>query len=100
MPGWRYPADSSGSYLRDVPSSKLSAVVAGNVRAERGRREWTQADLGKRLGWAPSIVGHLEQGRRDVTVDDLTDLCRAFGVPAASLLFGASPDDLKALGLN
>lgn len=77
----------------------LSSVVAANCRAERARRGWTQAQLGERLGWQRASVGHLEQNRRYVTVDDLVVLCRVFDVPVARLLTGADPPALAALGL-
>jgi transcriptional regulator with XRE-family HTH domain len=77
----------------------IGDVIAANVRAERARRRWTQADLGERVGWPRSSVSDVESGRRKVTADDLVALCVAFGVPLAKLADGANPGDLKALGI-
>jgi transcriptional regulator with XRE-family HTH domain len=84
--------------LQDVAS--LGHVIAANVRAERGRRHWRQADLAEKMGWAANTVGHLEIGRRDVRADDIPLLCRAFGITIEQLTFGANPDDLKAMGME
>jgi transcriptional regulator with XRE-family HTH domain len=75
-------------------------VIAANVRAEQARRQWRQADLAERLGWAANTAGHLEMGRRDVRADDVPALCRTFGITIEQLTFGAGSDDLKAMGLK
>lgn len=81
-------------------TGSLGDHIAANVRAERARRRWSQADLAERLGWARSTVGDLESGRRKVTADDLPVLCLAFDVPLSDLARGADPSDLDALGLG
>jgi transcriptional regulator with XRE-family HTH domain len=78
---------------------EFSDVIAANVRAERARRRWRQADLAERLGWSNVTVSDLEIGRRGVSANDLPKLCRAFGVHLDQLTHGADPDDLDALGL-
>jgi transcriptional regulator with XRE-family HTH domain len=81
----------------NVPS--LGDVIASNVRAERARRRWQQADLATRLGWARSTVSDLEAGKRRVQADDLAPLCRAFGISFNKLTEGADPSDFEALDL-
>lgn len=82
-----------------VADVELGKVIAANVRAERARRGWTQADLAARLGWERAAVGFVEQGRRPIRVGDLPRLCAAFGVPLARLLDGAEQGGLQARGL-
>lgn len=77
----------------------LGSVVARNVRAERGRRGWRQEDLAEKLGWDRSSVGHLETGRRKITVGDLPMLCRVFGIELDVLFFGADAADRRAMGM-
>lgn len=72
--------------------------IARNVRVERARRRWRQADLAERLGWSGSRVAALESGQRRVTFDQAVELCKAFGVPLLQLLVDADPADLEALG--
>lgn len=80
-------------------SATLGDWIAAGVRAERARRRWSQAELGRRLGWSQSSVSDLEVGRRVITADDLPALCRVFELPLAELARGADPEDLRALGL-
>jgi len=87
-----------GSYVHRV--SKLSAVVAANVRAERSRRGWTQEQLAEALGTARATVGHIETGRRAVTVDDLESLCRVLSIPLRRLFVGADASSLMVLRLD
>lgn len=75
----------------------IGAVVARNVRAERARLGWRQADLANRLGWSATKVGNVESGVRKVTMDDLPALCGALGVKLIKLLDGADPDDIAKL---
>ncbi|HET9656278.1 MAG TPA: helix-turn-helix transcriptional regulator [Kineosporiaceae bacterium] len=80
-----------------VPS--LSDAIAANVRAERARRRWKQEELASRAGMSRTTVGDIEAGKRKVTADYLPGLCRALDVPLATLVAGADPEDLRALGL-
>lgn len=77
----------------------IGEALAANIRAERARRKWSQTALGDRLGVAQRTVSDIEGGRT-VTVPELVALCRVFNVPAAQLLVGADPTDLRALGLR
>ncbi len=88
------------SRVDDSRVSRLDDVVARNVRAERGRRRWTQAELADRLGWGRSTVGAVETGARRLSISDLPDLCRVFDVPLARLLVGADPADVAVLRLH
>ena len=77
----------------------LASAFPRNVRAERVRRGWDQEQFGQRLGWSRTMVGDLETGRRKLGVDDLAPICRALGLPLATLAQGVDEDDLEALGL-
>ena len=77
----------------------LTAVVASNVRGERARRGWRQADLADKLEWSIGMISDTESGKRRVGLADMPKLCRAFELPLIELLRGADPDDLAALGL-
>jgi transcriptional regulator with XRE-family HTH domain len=77
----------------------LGAVVARNVRAERARLDWDQAQLALALGWSRTTVSNLESGTRTVTLDDVVPLCRALSVTFAQLIDRADPDDLAVLAL-
>jgi transcriptional regulator with XRE-family HTH domain len=74
-------------------------IAAANVRAERSRRRWTQAELAEKLGWSASKVSALEAGQRRITIDQAIDLCRALEIPLVRLLQDADTADLRTLGL-
>jgi transcriptional regulator with XRE-family HTH domain len=75
----------------------LAAIVARNVRAERARRSWRQADLAQRMGWSIGMVSETENGKRRIGISDMPLLCRALEVPLADLVQGADREDLDAL---
>lgn len=77
----------------------LATVVARNVRAERARHGWRQAELAERLSVGQTTVSAIESGNRDISVSFLPRLCRALEVSLLDLLHGADPEDLAALGL-
>ncbi len=54
-------------------------MKAGQLRAERTKRGWSQEDVARRLGVSQPYVGMLEQGKRPVTAAmarKLTSFCR------------------------
>lgn len=77
----------------------MGDVIAANVRAERGRRRWTQKQLGELIGRSDGTVSDIESGQRRVSIDDVVAFCQVFDVPLAQLAFGADPDLLRVLGL-
>jgi transcriptional regulator with XRE-family HTH domain len=79
--------------------AELRAVVAGNIRAGRARARLRQVELGQVLGLSQSATSMLEAGQRDITLSEALAICRAFGVPLASLVEGADAEDLQDLGL-
>lgn len=78
----------------------LGDVIARNVRAERARKGWKQANLAEQLGWTAANVGHLESGRRSVKASDLPALCEALNIPFSQLIFGADAADIQRLRLG
>jgi transcriptional regulator with XRE-family HTH domain len=68
------------------PGSRFPGqILADNVRVWRGLRSLSQAQLAERMsrlghGWSESIVGFVEQNRRNVTVDELVGLTVALNV--------------------
>lgn len=83
--------------MSDVP---LDALVAGNVRAQRAKRRWTQQELADEMEWSRASLLSLENESRRVTLNDVVDLCRALEVPLAELLRGADLEVLKELGIG
>lgn len=63
-----------------------AASVGQRIRAGREALGWTQSDLADRLGCTQTAVSYWESGRRGLSLDDLVDVARVLGVPAAELL--------------
>lgn len=80
--------------------SEVNRLIAGNIRAERGRRGWLQADVADRMdGWAKNTVSAVEGHRRLVGVAELLDLALIFDVPLRDLLKGLPDDVITRLGI-
>lgn len=93
---WRSDLEVSGFYGL-VVAGDLGDIIAANIRAERARRRWSQADLAEKLGLGTSTVSAIELGVRRVQVGDLPALCSAFGIGLGKLLDGAEQIELDLL---
>lgn len=80
---------------------RLSAVFPRNVRAERVRKGWDQAELGERIGgWTRTMVSDLETGRRRLAVDDIGPICAALELDVVRLAVGCDdPAEIAAFGI-
>jgi transcriptional regulator with XRE-family HTH domain len=81
-----------------------SQILADNVRIWRGLRGFSQAQLAERMsrlghGWSESIVGFVEQNRRNVTVDEYIGLTIALHArELGSLLDPLGPEGEHRVG--
>lgn len=96
-----------GLQVRSVPvddhhvsSPPLHDLLANNIRGERARRRWTQAQLAEMLGWPRTSIHDIEIGKRRLGLDDLSELCRVFDLPLVELCRGADQQQLAYLGLS
>jgi transcriptional regulator with XRE-family HTH domain len=72
-----------------------AAIFAGHVRRLREERDWSQAELGRRVGLGQSRVAAIE-ATGSVTIDQADAFAGAFGVPVEMLLY-AEPPATKAV---
>ena len=73
--------------LPEFPSSGLDLTTFGQrLRHLRRARGYTLADLGTRVGRAPSALSLLENGRREPKLSLIESLASALSVPAEELL--------------
>lgn len=70
----------------DSDNSPTSASFGSVIRRLRKARQWSQADLGERLGVSLSTVSKLENGRAAITLDHLHQFALAFDTTPAALL--------------
>jgi transcriptional regulator with XRE-family HTH domain len=81
-------------------SDALALVIARAIRAERSRLGLTQAQLAERVGLHRGTIGAIETLARRVNADELPEICDALGLTLSELLWRASPEDRRKLGLN
>ena len=73
--------------LSGFPSSGLDLTTFGQrLRHLRRARGFTLAELGTRVGRAPSALSQLENGRREPKLSLIESLATALSVPAEELL--------------
>jgi transcriptional regulator with XRE-family HTH domain len=78
--------------LSEFPSSGLDLATFGQrLRHLRRARGYTLAELGSRVGRAPSALSLLENGRREPKLSLIDALARALAVPAEELLRAQPP---------
>jgi transcriptional regulator with XRE-family HTH domain len=81
------------------------AVLAENVRAYRQVRGLSQEQLAERMaalghGWTAGIVGFVERGDRNMTVDELLGLALVLGASIGDLLDPAGVDGYEMTALD
>ncbi len=60
-------------------------VLAHNIRQLRKARGWSQEALAEKSGLHRTYVGDIERVERNVSVDNIEKLARAFSVPVKDL---------------
>lgn len=65
---------------------RLQNATGRQIKAERAALEMTQAELAEKIGKDKQTVMRYENGKRDIPVDDLALMSRAFGISLIELL--------------
>ena len=63
-----------------------------NVQQLRHLRGWSQEKLGELSGQTTKIIGQVERGQTNITIDILTDIARGLSVNVADLFRPAAND--------
>jgi transcriptional regulator with XRE-family HTH domain len=64
----------------------VRAVLAKNIKAFRGRRNWSQADLAEKSGLSIVYLSDIERGNKWPYLDTLVKIAGAFKVDVYELL--------------
>lgn len=67
-------------------AQSVRAVLAANLVRLRQDRGWSQEALAFECGLHRTFVGHVELQRRNISLDNLERLAKAFEVPVWTLL--------------
>ncbi|MFW5968009.1 MAG: helix-turn-helix domain-containing protein [Persicimonas sp.] len=70
--------------------------VGANVRRFRYEREWSQSQLAKSAGLNRSYLSMVENGRRNISLDNLVSLALALQVEPSELLVKVDPTSVGA----
>jgi transcriptional regulator with XRE-family HTH domain len=72
--------------VKKTHPDELRDVLARNVRLLRAERGVSQEALAHEAGMNRTYVSDIERGTRNVSIDNLSRLAKALGVPVWSLL--------------
>ncbi|MEM1071478.1 MAG: helix-turn-helix transcriptional regulator [Planctomycetota bacterium] len=72
--------------LRPVRRGEFIQNFGERVRAKRTGCGWTQEDLAHASGLHRTMIGHVEQGTRNATLETIEKLARALQVQPAELM--------------
>ncbi len=61
-------------------------ILARNMRSRRDALDWSQENLAEQAGLHRTYVGAIEREERNVSIDNLDRIARAFRIPIAELL--------------
>ena len=71
-------------------ATEVRATLARNIKAFRGRKNWSQADLAEKSGLSIVYLSDIERGNKWPYLDTLVKLAEAFKVEVYELL---KPED-------
>ena len=69
-----------------MDGTKVRATLARNIRAFRGRRNWSQADLAEKSDLSAVYLSDIERGNKWPYLDTLVKLANALNVEVYELL--------------
>lgn len=68
---------------QDALATDTTSWIASTIRQQRERRNWSQAELARRLGRTQTSLSYWESGKRTPALDDLIELSDVLGVDVA-----------------
>ena len=67
------------------PAGFAREILAINMRAFRAERGWSQEFLAFETGLHRTFITHCERGARNISLDNIEKIARAFNVPITEL---------------
>ena len=61
-------------------------ILAANMRGLRGNNGWSQEELADRCGLHRTYIGAIERSERNVSIDNIDRIAKAFGISASELI--------------
>lgn len=63
----------------------LLARLGDRIRALRGRKGWTQAEMAEKVGLDRSFLADVERGKRNISILNLALIAEGLGVTLAQM---------------
>lgn len=60
------------------PPSETRLELAATIRRLRRQQQWSQEKLAELCGLHPNYIGGIERGERNVSIDNIDKISRAF----------------------
>jgi transcriptional regulator with XRE-family HTH domain len=64
----------------------LLARLGDRIRALRGRKGWTQAEMAEKVGLDRSFLADVERGKRNISILNLALIAEGLGVTLSQML--------------
>lgn len=64
--------------------SQITQTIGIRLRQQRSRRGYSQERLAELAGLHPTYIGQIERGEKNLTVESLSKITQALGVPHVS----------------
>jgi len=77
---------SEPALLSSRPAKSARLILAENVVRLRAEKEWSQETLGFETGLHRTFIAHVERGVRNVSIDNIEKIARAFSIATYQLL--------------
>lgn len=62
------------------------AKLATKVRKLRNERQWSQEELADRSGLHRTYISHIENGKREISVETLCKIAKGFDISPSELM--------------
>jgi transcriptional regulator with XRE-family HTH domain len=64
-------------------------ILSGNIRRLRREKGWSQEQLAEQCGLHRTYIGAIERSERNIGLDNLERLAKAFDIPVSTLLINS-----------
>lgn len=71
---------------QQTKTEEVLSQIGSSIRALRKEKGWTQEKLAEMSGINDKEVSHIEQGRRNITIDTLVKISKALEVNIESII--------------
>lgn len=71
--------------MLEVMPLMIAKQIGERLRAYRNQKGWSQEELAERAGVHPTYIGQLERGEKNATIESISRVSDALGIPLSVL---------------